>query len=591
MKALSCLFERSLTTQPDDRDPDSLALFVNPVAEIGLPAREYYNNSELVAEYSTVAKKVLGSFAGKKATRHVKDLVEFEKKLADVSPDTETQQDVTKYYNPHTVKEAESLLPQVDLSSIISSLAPRGFATDRLILGSPTYIKSLSSILNDTPREIVQLFFRWKIIQVFEDSIEDSRIAPLREFNNVLEGKDPKSTKDRWRRCITSLDFSLEWILSRFYVLNSFSEESKKLGDQIISDIKDRFVYTLDQTNWMSPEVRKLGIEKVGNIVQKIGYPAKSPNIMDPVAVEKYYESLKVSKDAFFDNELAAAQFGTRQQWSKLGKPVDKDEWDMSAPTVNAYYNPPGNEIVFPAGIMQPPTFYGPAAPLYLAYGAFGAVSGHELSHGKSSDVKGLRETFFAHTSVTAFDSTGRHYDQTGNYTNWWDEKTVQAFEERAQCFVDQYSDFTVPSEKSEPLHVNGRLTLGENIADAGGLAAAYHAWKKRDEAKADAHLPGLSEFTKEQLFFISYSNWWCSKTTLQAAREAIYNDPHAPKPVRNIVSIPIKTSVPVVHPLTWILHRRLWQTLGNSEKPSSVRRRSLLASSGSRAGAFQFPV
>lgn len=147
----------------------------------------------------------------------------------------------------------------------------------------------------------------------------------------------------------------------------------------------------------------------------------------------------------------------------------------------------------------------------------------------------------FAHTYLPAFDSTGRHYDQTGNYTNWWDEKTVQAFEERAQCFVDQYSEFTVPGEKSEPLHVNGRLTLGENIADAGGLAAAYHAWKKRDEVKADAHLPGLSEFTKEQLFFISYSNWWCSKTTLQAAREAIYNDPHAPKPVRNIVSILIK--------------------------------------------------
>jgi endothelin-converting enzyme len=138
-----------------------------------------------------------------------------------------------------------------------------------------------------------------------------------------------------------------------------------------------------------------------------------------------------------------------------------------------------------------------------------------------------------------AFDSTGRHYDQAGNYTNWWDNKTVEAFEQRAQCFVDQYGNFTVPGPdaNSEPLHVNGRLTLGENIADAGGLTASFHAWKKRDDAASDPLLPGLSDFTKEQLFFIAYGNWWCSKTTKEAAIRAIYVDPHAPKPARILVS------------------------------------------------------
>jgi endothelin-converting enzyme len=139
--------------------------------------------------------------------------------------------------------------------------------------------------------------------------------------------------------------------------------------------------------------------------------------------------------------------------------------------------------------------------------------------------------------SWLAFDSTGRHYDQTGNYTDWWDEETVKGFEERAQCFVDQYSNFTVPGENGEPLHVNGRLTLGENIADAGGLGAAFQAWKKRDEASPDSHLPGLSHFSKEQLFFIAYGNWWCAKTTKEAAIQAIYTDPHAPKFARIIVS------------------------------------------------------
>ena len=156
----------------------------------------------------------------------------------------------------------------------------------------------------------------------------------------------------------------------------------------------------------------------------------------------------------------------------------------MTADTVNAYYNPPGNEIVFPAGIMQKPVFYAPTVPQYLSYGAFGSVSGHELSH--------------------AFDSTGRHYDETGNYTNWWDPSTVSAFQEKAQCFIDQYSDFTVSNPDGDPLNVNGRLTLGENIADAGGLNAAFKAWKAVEAKKQSQLLPGLQHFSKEQMFFIS---------------------------------------------------------------------------------------
>lgn len=307
----------------------------------------------------------------------------FESKLANVTPTTQSQEDITQYYNPRSIEETKLLLPQILLSDIISDLSPSDYETDRLIVGSPSYMESLSKILNETPREVIQHFFKWKIIQHYADYIESDELEPLLEFNNVLVGKDPKAKKDRWRKCIGELDYSLGWILSRFYVTDSFSEESKKLGDQVISDIKERFVFTLDQTSWMSPEVRKLGIQKVGNIIQKIGYPTKSPNLMDPADVDKYYQSLSISNETFFENAVAAARFKTEQNWAKLGKKTDRDEWEMTAPTVNAYYNPPGNEIVFPAGIMQPPTFHGPNAPLYLTYGAFGAVSGHELSHGK----------------------------------------------------------------------------------------------------------------------------------------------------------------------------------------------------------------
>ncbi|KAF3386548.1 Endothelin-converting enzyme 1 [Penicillium rolfsii] len=497
----------------DDRDPDNVVIFISPPREIGLPAREYYNNTETVADYTQVLKQVFPAFGGN--DKIAERIAALETKLADVTPDTATQEDVTKYYNPLSIRETETLIPEISFKDIITELAPHDYKSDRLIVGSPSYLKALSKILNDASRETVSFFLQWKLIQAYSDTIEDDAVTPLRQFNNKLQGKDPQATEERWRKCLRHLDSGLGWSISRFYILDSFSEESKKLGDQIVSDIKERFVFTLTQTPWMSPDVRKLGIEKVENIVQKIGYPTKSPNVMDAHDVEKYYHDLDVFNDKFFENKLAMAKFDLQNEWSKLGKPTNRDEWDMTAPTVNAYYNPPGNEIVFPAGIMQPPAFYGPAAPLYLAYGAFGAVSGHELSH--------------------AFDSTGRHYDETGNYTNWWDDDTVKAFEERAQCFVDQYSAFTVEGPGDKVLHVNGRLTLGENIADAGGLTASFHAWKKHDDASPDLHLPGLEAFSKEQLFFMAYGNWWCGKTTKEAAEQAIYNDPHAPKSARII--------------------------------------------------------
>ncbi|KAJ5887912.1 Peptidase M13 [Penicillium taxi] len=500
----------------DDRDPDNVAIFVSPPGGIGLPAREYYNNTETVAKYTAVLKQIFQGFDVSHYDRIAEDVVAFEKKLADASPDTETSEDVTKYYNPFSIKETESLLPEISFTDIISELAPHDFKGDRLIVASPSYMKALSDILKNTSRETVSFFLQWKLIQRYSDTIEDKTVEPLRQFENELGGKDPQAKEERWRTCINLLDGGQGWSLSRFYVLDSFSEESKQLGDQIVSDIKERFIFTLDQTEWMSPDVRKLAIQKVANIVQKIGYPTNSPNVLDAKDVEKYYQDLKVSNGTFFENELNVAKFDLRNEWSKLGKPTDRDEWDMTAPTVNAYYNPPGNEIVFPAGIMQPPTFYGPTAPLYLAYGAFGAVAGHELSH--------------------AFDSTGRHYDEVGNFTNWWDSKTVDAFEERAQCFVDQYSKITVEGPGGKVLHVNGRLTLGENLADAGGLSASYHAWQKR--GTDDANLPGLLDFSKEKLFFISYANWWCGKNSLQAAERGIYNDPHAPKRARIIATM-----------------------------------------------------
>lgn len=280
---------------------------MTPPREIGLPTREYYNNTELVARYTDVLKQVLQGFGG--SDKIAENIVAFETKLANVTPDTATQEDVTKYYNPHSIKETEAMVPEISFTDILSELAPHDYQGDRLIVGSPSYMKSLSEILDDAPRETVAFFLQWKLIQAYADKVEDDKVIPLRQFKNTLEGKDPQATEERWRKCIRSLDEGIGWSLSRFYVLDSFSEESQKLGNQIVSDIKERFVFTLTQTEWMSPDVRKMGIQKVENIVQKIGYPTKSPNVMDAQDVKKFYQGLDVSNSTFFENEMAVAKF------------------------------------------------------------------------------------------------------------------------------------------------------------------------------------------------------------------------------------------------------------------------------------------
>jgi endothelin-converting enzyme len=407
------------------------------------------------------------------------------------------------------LNEAAALAPEVGLDHLINNLAPSGTDIKRVIVTSPSYLKALSDILSDTKEDVVRAYLAWKVIQSFASTIEADELKPYKRFENKLAGKEPDSTPERWRVCVSHVDDGLSWLLSRFYVEKAFSPEAKKFGDTIINDIKREFVKKLKATKWMDKETTGRAINKVHNIIQKIGYPTASPDITNATQLHDYYATVNVSSSDFFANELSLRTFDVARGWAAIGKPVDREEWGMSVPTVNAYYNPPGNEIVFPAGIMQFPVF-DVQVPAYLSYGAFGSVAGHELSH--------------------AFDSTGRHYDENGNLTEWWTDDTVKAFKKRSECFVNQYANYTVEGPDGKPLHVNGRLTLGENIADAGGLSAGFQAWRRRAGETPNEHLPGLEFFTQEQLFFVSYSNWWCGKSRKDAAIGKIYTDPHAPK-------------------------------------------------------------
>ncbi|KAI4179379.1 MAG: hypothetical protein LQ348_005409 [Seirophora lacunosa] len=532
----------------DEKDPDSVVLSVNALSSQGLPSKEYYQDKEILKSYANTIGQVLEALlreAQPPSDRSnsgrmfecnedlVRAVVSLEADLASASPDEEDAQDVTKYYNPRSLAEVDSLLPQISTTSILSILAPPGYAPKKIIVGSPSYLQALSQKLQNTRPETLRAYFVWKAVQSYVDEVDDEAVVPLKRFNKKLQGKDPDSSEDRWRTCVRAADRGLGWILSKFFIEEAFSKEAKAFGDQIIYDIKDQFIEKLRVAEWMSPDVREVAIEKgtnirfhraipwpnavkVHRIVQKIGYPTKSPNILDPQAIQEYYDDVHITNTTYFGNVLAIAKFKSRHEWAKLGKPTDRDEWLMTAVTVNAYYNPPGNEIVFPAGIMQPPIFYDPSLPPYISYGPFGSISGHELTH--------------------AFDSNGRHYDQIGNYTDWWNNETVQAFKEKAECFVDQYSNFSIVDLQGKDLHVNGRLTLGENMADAGGLSAAFHAWKQIEEKHRGQLLPGLQDFTKEQLFFITYPSLFCGKTRQERAVNLIYKDPHSPSWARILV-------------------------------------------------------
>ncbi|PSR81949.1 endothelin-converting enzyme 1 [Coniella lustricola] len=520
----------SIGVGADDKDPDSNVVSLSPPYSFGLPSKQYYSRDEIVSAYKETISAVLEGLLREARVEDnamavfrtpeapdllnkkiVDGLVDFESKMADAAPDPEDLSDITKVYNPKTLDEADSYNPAISVKSIVKHFAS-DHTPSKIIVASPKYLKKLANILDTQSRDVVQAYLVWKVVQSYGSVVESDSVEPLRRFNNKLQGKEPDVKPERWRTCVGVVDSDLPWILSRFFVESAFSKEAKDLGDQIIHDIKDEFIVKLNHSEWMTKNVRQLAIDKVNLIRQKIGYPTKSPNVTDAKELQKFYKDVPVAADTFFANRLASSKTEVRREWAQLGKPVDKDEWDMSASTVNAYYNPPGNEIVFPAGIMQAPVFYDPSIPKYLSYGAFGAVAGHELSH--------------------AFDSSGRNYDQNGNYTDWWDKSTIESFKKKTDCFVEQYSNYTIPT-KDGPLHVNGKLTLGENIADAGGLTAAYQSWRRRDNEKADLQLPGLQHFTNEQVFFLAYGLTWCGKTREETAVRLVYTDPHSPNQYR----------------------------------------------------------
>ncbi|CAG8595853.1 5847_t:CDS:10 [Diversispora eburnea] len=474
-------------TNADAKNPEINALHLQQ-SGLGLPSKEYYNEENILDIYQGVIAELF------EKANIAYTVVEFEKELAKISLSADESSDPEATYNNQTLVSLSRLSPTFIWSHYISShLPPTSKDPTKIILHSNEYFKNLSILVNQTPTPVLQAYLIWQAILGYSEFLDESFRAPLRRLMSKLRGIDESVKPKRWQVCLRAVDSALGHMAGRFFVLRAFGQ-SKEIADQMIEGIKTAFINRMPEIDWLDPQTREKAIHKVKKIIQKIGYPTKSPNIMSPKSIAEYYERITINRDEFFENIKNVEIWQSERIWRNVDKPVDHGKWYMEPQT-----NPTSNEIVFPAGILQSP-FFSSNAPEYINFGAIGMVIGHELT-----------------------------YDASGRLTQWWSNETVKAFNNKSECFIHQYSNFTVNDPNGNPTNLNGHLTLGENLADNGG--GAFQAWFTRFSNDSDSKLynnellPGLN-VTREQLFYISFGHSWCSKTRPETA---VRTDPHSP--------------------------------------------------------------
>jgi len=449
------------------------------------------------------------------AKRLAKKVVKFEQKIANASLDLEElYEDPIGTYNPIDFAKFAADLPEINFPMYISTFVPRSFP-GTVIVTSTTYPASLSTILSETEDEVVEAYLVTRAaLSLASFLTTDSDVwKAQRALVESLQGIKKGQVPDRSDWCVQLVENSMGFAAGRFFVQETFGGDSKEQGTRVITDAIEAFKASLKHLSWMDKESADAATEKADAIRVKVGYPL-SPDTDSAWAIYRYYALVLIDEDALMENVLSSWVSDESKKWAVLGKRRDPEAWEMYPSMVNAYFNPPANEIVFPAGILRPP-FFSKDWPAYLQYGAFGQVAAHELTH--------------------AFDSNGRLYNQEGKLQQWWTNATSEGFNKIQKCIGDQYSSYTVDDGKGGVVHVNGNLTSGENIGDS-GLIQSYRAWQNRfSTTLAEGReylLPGLN-YTREQLFFIAFGQIWAQTIKPQAAVQRVRTDPHSPNKYR----------------------------------------------------------
>jgi endothelin-converting enzyme/putative endopeptidase len=461
---------------------------------LGLPDRDYYlkedpKSVKLRDQYVAHVQKML-ELAGESPAQAAKDsqaILRIETELAKGSLDRVARRDPNRTYHKMSVKDLEALAPSIDWPKYFAGLGTPSF-TD-LNVGAPDFFKALNAVLKNTSVADLKAYLRWHLLHAEALLLAKPFLdANFQFFSKTLTGA--KELQPRWKRCVEATDDDLGFALGQKYVEETFPPQAKTRVLSMVHEIEDMLGQDIRSLDWMTPATKQQALIKLKAVTNKIGYPDKWRD----------YSSVKIVRGEAVGNDERATEFEVHRMLNKIGTPVDPGEWNMTPPTVNAYYSPLHNNINFPAGILQPP-FFDNRMDAAVNYGAIGSVMGHELTHG--------------------FDDQGRQFDGQGNLRNWWTPEDVKEFETRAECFIKEYSAFTPVDD----VHLNGKLTLGENTADNGGVHLAFMALMKSLDGKPRPKIDGL---TPQQRFFLGYAQMWCQNVRPEAARLRAQIDPHS---------------------------------------------------------------
>jgi putative endopeptidase len=453
---------------------------------LGLPSRDYYFKTdsstkkirEAYLAFITKTFLLLGQSPAD-ADKTAKSVLDLETAMAKVSKSPVELRDPIKNY--HKIKVGSN--PELKKLMLVF-----GVSADTILVGQPEFYKSLNTLLNNTPLETLKNYLCFHVIDDDADYLSHDFVDAKFAFNKLLTGQT--QMKERWKRMTTLADRQLGDNLGQIYVQKYFTAADKERINQLIDNIIATYAERIQQLDWMSDSTKQKAIVKLHAIVKKIGYPDKW----------KDYSSIDITRDNIIANLRGTSHFEYNRSIAKIGKPVDRSEWQMTPPTINAYYDPTQNNINFPAGILQPP-FYFSSGDDAVNYGGIGLVIGHEITHG--------------------FDDQGRQYDADGNLKDWWSAEDARRFKIRAQNIINQYNGYIT----ADTFHLNGELTEGENIADNGGLAIAYAAFKKTAQGKGNEKIDG---FTPDQRFFLSHAQVWKIKTRKERLITMALTNPHS---------------------------------------------------------------
>jgi len=483
---------------PDQKNTKKMAVYLGS-SGIGLPERDYYVKSDAKSKetrekYKEHIARMLGligvdAVSSKKGAERI---LALESQLAKATLTKEERRDPVKQYNLKSIGELEALTPSIDWPGYFSAL---GIAIDSIIVTEPVFMKEYEKIVKTYGWTDIKMYLKWTALRGSASFLNHAVVQESFDFNNkYLLGID--QMRPRWKRVLSRTDQFLGEAIGKLYVDENFPPEAKLKAMEMVDNIKLAFADRIKNLDWMSDSTKQASLKKLSALSVKIGYPDEWKNY-SALVVEKAPE-----KASYYQNAVNAYKFIVQQNIEKLGKPVNTKVWELTPQTVNAYYNPLFNEIVFPAGILQPP-FYNYKADEAVNYGGIGAVIGHEISHG--------------------FDDEGSQFDAEGNLRNWWHEQDLIKFKEKGKALADQFN-------KYEPLpgvFVQGQFTLGENIGDLGGLNVAYDGLQRfyREHKR-----PGLIEgYTPEQRFYISWATIWRIKDREETLRTQVNTDPHSP--------------------------------------------------------------